>query len=300
MTTIVDNSTGEIVPVDRDGYREKINSMYQTASKIGCEIGRTLIEAKKKLNHGEFEAMIEEDLPFSPPTARRLMSIAKHPILSNRARGHDLPQSWRTQYELTKLPEPVIEEKIESGELNPNTTRKEVSQWQNKTAHVSHNSGENEWYTPRKYTDAARRVMGEIDLDPASSELANSVIQATTYYTKEDDGLAWDWEGRVWMNPPYAQPLINHICDKFAMDYSMGFITEGVVLVNNATETNWFNNLSDGAAAVCFPRGRIKFIDKNGEPSGAPLQGQAILYFGENASSFADEFGEFGRVFYAR
>jgi hypothetical protein len=84
------------------------------------------------------------------------------------------------------------------------------------------------------------------------------------------------------------------------MDYSMGFITEGVVLVNNATETNWFNNLSDGAAAVCFPRGRIKFIDKNGEPSGAPLQGQAILYFGENASSFADEFGEFGRVFYAR
>jgi ParB family chromosome partitioning protein len=166
--------------------------------------------------------------------------------------------------------------------------------------HVSNNSGNNEWYTPPEFIEAARVLMGDIDIDPASSDIANETIKANTYYTEETDGLAWDWHGRVWMNPPYAQPLIAAFCEKLVIDYQQGFVTEACVLVNNATETRWFNVLLDESAAVCFVKGRVKFLDMQGNPSGAPLQGQAVLYFGENTVGFNNCFSQFGKVLYAR
>jgi ParB family chromosome partitioning protein len=70
------------------------------------------------------------------------------------------------------------------------------------TIAVSHQSGSSEWWPPPLYADMARRVMGRIDLDPASCAGANENISATQFYDVHTDGLAHDWFGRVFLNPP--------------------------------------------------------------------------------------------------
>lgn len=163
-------------------------------------------------------------------------------------------------------------------------------------AHVAHNSGENEWYTPPQFLDAAREVMGAIDLDPASCELANENVQAAQYFDADENGLDKEWAGNVWMNPPYAQPLIQQFCDKLLSEVGAGNVISACVLVNNGTETGWGQALLREASAVCFPSSRIRFIDKEGKPSGAPLQGQMIVYMGDRVDQFQQTFTKFGVV----
>lgn len=163
-----------------------------------------------------------------------------------------------------------------------------------RTAHVGHNSGENEWYTPKEYIAAARECMGSIDLDPASSETANVVVGATNYFDEDSDGLRNKWSGNVWMNPPYAQPLMGQFAEKMAESVESGNVKAACVLVNNATETKWFQRMARVCSAICFPAGRVKFWHPDRES--APLQGQAVLYFGQNAEGFERCFASFGFV----
>lgn len=162
--------------------------------------------------------------------------------------------------------------------------------------HVAHNSGQNEWYTPAPWIEAARATMGGIDCDPASSAIANERVRATAIWTAEDDGRERVWGERVWMNPPYAQPLVADFCEALAVRFERGEVTQACVLVNNGTETAWFHRLLSVASAVCFPRTRVRFLAPSGEPSGSPLQGQACVYLGSNREAFTTHFSAFGVV----
>ena len=160
-------------------------------------------------------------------------------------------------------------------------------------AHVTKNTGNNEWYTPSIYIDMARDVLGSIDIDPASSQEADTVVKAKKYYTAEDDGLSHEWKGKVWMNPPYARVLISGFCKKIVKEFNDGNVTEAIVLINNATETINFQEMLQQATAVCFPKGRMKFWYP-GRKIATPLQGQAFFYFGENKDKFISVFKVLG------
>lgn len=192
------------------------------------------------------------------------------------------------------LPQEEKQEAVEAIAAQPDAA-KEVMREAVKKAHVANNSGNNEWYTPPLHIELARSVMGGIDCDPATSEIANRTVQAATIYTADDDGRDKPWRGRVWMNPPYAQPLMGEFAEAVAAKFESGEIEQACILVNNATETQWFQRMLGAASAVCFPKSRIKFLDPQGNP-GAPLQGQAIVYMGESVQAFKDAFSAEGKV----
>jgi len=207
----------------------------------------------------------------------------------------DQASRWKL---MASLPEEMFEDTVldakeNAWELTSYDIQRRAREYRGDMPHVLHNAGENEWYTPPEYLAAARRVLGTIDLDPASSKIANKLVQATTYYTMKENGLIQPWQGKVWMNPPYAADLIKQFASKFVQHFKASEITEGIVLVNNATETQWFYDLIVVASAVLFTASRVKFLDEQGNP-GAPLQGQAFIYFGGKPKTFMHEFKAFG------
>jgi len=160
-----------------------------------------------------------------------------------------------------------------------------------------HSSESNEWFTPSEYIGAARAVMGGVDLDPASCALANETVQATTYYTKDEDGLSREWVGRVWMNPPYGkeggESNQARWTRRLIESYETGEVSQAVFVVNAVTAAAWFEPFWD--YAICFVRRRIRFVSPSGEHN-SPTHGSVFVYLGDNVEAFIDQFQRFGRI----
>lgn len=156
-------------------------------------------------------------------------------------------------------------------------------------------TGEWEWYTPAEYIEAARVCMGGIDLDPASSLSAQESVRASRFLAKEDNGLSHEWHGRVFLNPPYAQPGIALFVNKLLTENAAGRVTRAILLTHNYTDTTWFQAAGKRSAALCLTRGRIKFVSPTGAVA-APTQGQAFFYFGDEFERFCEVFGGFGII----
>src|SRR5262245_41259105 len=78
-------------------------AIHAVCRRSAVAVGKLLIEAKEKLPHGAFMAMIEHDLPFGPRTAEKLMVIARDPVLSNPTHESDLSGSWTVLYEMALI-----------------------------------------------------------------------------------------------------------------------------------------------------------------------------------------------------
>ncbi len=304
MQLALDMSYGEVE--DRQRLEATIAHGFQSFIEVGNALQEMRDRKLYRNTHGTFEEYLQGQWGLNRRRGYELMAAADVVNVINLSQI-DPPQTESHTKPLTRLASDqraaAWQEAVETapnGKVTAAHVAEVVDRRSNPAPHVTHNSGENEWYTPAKYIDAARAVMGGIDLDPASSLIANQTVQAAMYYTAEDNGLSRPWSGRVWLNPPYAQPLIGLFCGALRDALESGTVAEAISLTNNATETAWFADLLANAAAVCFVRGRIKFVDMSGRESGAPLQGQVVVYSGPNVTEFGRLFSVFGEVLYVR
>ena len=162
----------------------------------------------------------------------------------------------------------------------------------------------NEWFTPHIYIEAARSVMGGIDLDVASCEIANKTVKAARYYTKEQDGLKQPWQGRIWLNPPFGKvdnkSYIRLFILKLLEEYQLGNVKQAVLLTTVRTDCSWFAPLWN--CPICFCDHHVNFY-QTGDTPGRPgrttashIHGTIFVYLGPNINLFVEHFTDFGPV----
>lgn len=136
---------------------------------------------------------------------------------------------------------------------------------------------ENEWYTPKYIFDA---IGLEFDMDPCSPGEGFTFVPAKKHLTIVDDGLTSDWDGTVFMNPPYG---------KHTKDWMKKLVEHGngIALVFSRTDVAWFQDSVPSASLVCFISSRIKFY-KGGIKEdcivGTPGAGSVLIAYGEKSA----------------
>jgi phage N-6-adenine-methyltransferase len=249
-------------------YR-KVESSIVESVRLAIEIGQRFLEKKDALGHGAWLRWLKANADVLgmnvKSTPQRLMKLA-------RKFGVNAEFDAETALQISR----------------------EV--WGNNIRGTG-GTGNDEWHTPPRFLEPVRRVLGTIDLDPASSDAAQLTVRAVKYFTKEDDGLEHDWDGHVWLNPPYSQPLIAEFIDKLIAECNSGRVREAILLTHNYTHAKWFEVAARYATSICFTAcPRIKFIDPDGDEAN-PTQGQAFCYFGDNPQLFEDVFCVIGHCF---
>ncbi len=127
-----------------------------------------------------------------------------------------------------------------------------------------------EWYTPKEIIDS----LGKFDIDPCSP--INPLWQtASVMYNKNDDGLSKEWNGRVWLNPPYSRPLIEQFVRKMAEH------NNGIALLFNRCDSKMFQDvIFEKASSMLFMRKRIRFYHPDGTRGNSPGCGSILIAFG--------------------
>jgi hypothetical protein len=198
-----------------------------------------------------------------------------------------------------------------------------------------HLSNSAEHQTPAYIVEPSRRVLGKIDLDPASCTEANEVVQALTYYAPPFDGLTFDWYGRVLLNPPggalvMTKKMMKKIGYEAAAELSEQFAEEAERWKTKSRAVAWWRKLTEEwlegntheaifvgfnldilqasqgedewpdilKFPLCVPQRRIQFVS-SGESGRQPTHGNVIVYLPHcagDSEKFEAAFAHLGSV----
>jgi hypothetical protein len=180
-------------------------------------------------------------------------------------------------------------------------------------SNIQHSTSSDIWYTPVDIIERSRKVLGNIDLDPASSKLANRIVKANKFWTKIDNSLSFDWSEQVedkvsvFLNPPSSGKLEGnkswagtywHLLMNFKRKGKLkhaiflGFSLEQLAITQNYD----LECMCDFPA--CIPKKRTKFINPFGEAN-CPTHSNIISYIPgsiDNTLIFQEVFSDLGCI----
>ena len=127
-----------------------------------------------------------------------------------------------------------------------------------------------EWETPQELFDRLNAIYHFATDVCATPKNAKCV----KYYTKEQDGLAQEWKGVCWMNPPYGREIGKWMCKAYQSAQAGAVV---VCLVPARTDTGWWHETVMRGGQIHFIRGRLKFGKSNGS---APFPSAVVVFDG--------------------
>lgn len=122
----ISDSWKQVAKAIAEAWQDGLEAVLKTGQMLLIAKDGVGPQHRGKLPHGEFQLMVEQHLPFSPTTARKLMAICKHPILSKRSIWNVLPSDWTTLYALSLVDNTTFDAAMADGRINPRTTNRDV------------------------------------------------------------------------------------------------------------------------------------------------------------------------------
>lgn len=159
----------------------------------------------------------------------------------------------------------------------------------------------NEWYTPQAYIKAVRSALGDsIELDPASTALANQTIRAKRFYTVEQDGLRQPWQcTTMWLNPPYGREPetrrgnMDIWTERLVTEYQGGNVGAAIALITAVPDRQWWRRMWSYPVCFCFKQ--IHF-ERPGLPPMHHPYGSCFVYLGRETERFTAAFSQIGTI----
>lgn len=246
--------------------------------------GVYLQEFKKKCQYGEFENQLEQ-AGIGIRSAQNYMAIAKN---------------WEIVEAKTKLVALLTEENQPA--IGLKWALEAVRDEKKQLKSAAPPKDPDGWRTPntkdQPIVDLVKKALGgQIWLDPCSGSVTNNIPCAVRYF-KNDNGLAQHqtWNKTVFVNPPFSDPLpwVERCCFEFAR----GNVSAAIMLLKAGTISNVKTGelINKYASAICHWRGRINFLNDEGNAVKGSDFDCVFIYFGARLDLFKQAFGGRGTI----
>lgn len=122
----------------------KIPDEWNDTAKSIIDMGKHLAELKPTMSGEELARKVYADYGINHSSIDKIIRISQHPILSNPENADKLPNSWALLYEMRFLPDELLLEKLNNGELRK-ASKYTVWEWRGvKTKRLNPTVGKNE------------------------------------------------------------------------------------------------------------------------------------------------------------